>query len=127
MSVYDKISRRDSEIMVKANAELTSLGLPVLKYLEPAQVVHAINNWLDYHWNEPLLVLDSLLSDLECKALKGTIPECSIDTKELLSKPDLAWQDRVNAAAHPIPQWLVSYGPMAYITAHILDPTTVGS
>jgi site-specific DNA-cytosine methylase len=127
MSVYDKISRRDSEFMIKANAELTSLGLPAWEYLEPAPVVHAINNWLDYHWNEPLPMLDSLLSDLECEALKVTMPKCSIDTEELLSKPDLAWQDRVNAAAHPIPHWLGSYGPLAYSTAHIPDPTTVGS
>ena len=71
-------------------------------------------------------MLDSLLSDLECEARKVTMPKCSIDTEELLSKPDLAWQDRVNAAAHPIPHWLGSYGPLAYSTAHIPDPTTVG-
>ena len=46
---------------------------------------------------------------------------------ELLQVPDLRWQDRVNAASHPIPHWLGSYGPMAYMTDYITDPTMVGS
>ena len=55
------------------------------------------------------------------------MPLLSISLEQLSEKSDLRWQDRVRAAASPIRHWLGSFGPMAYSTDHMIDPTVAGA
>ena len=38
---------------------------------------------------------------------------------DILSPPDLRWQDRITAAAQEIPHYMGSFGPLAYDTSHV--------
>ena len=127
MSVYDKISRQDWAFMERANAELAAAGDTTWTYVEPTRVVHQINEWLARSWDSDLPLLAELVHAIKLRSSEVEMPVLSINLEQLREKPDLKWQDRVRAAASPIPHWLGSFGPMAYSTDHMISPTVTGA
>ena len=115
--------------MERANKELEEAGETQWTYLEPSQVVHQINDWLARSWDSDLPLLTDLVEAIKLRSQVVEMPVVAITLEQLTEKPDLRWQDRVRAAASPIPHWLGSFGPMApaYSTDHICHPTVTGA
>ena len=47
------------------------------------------------------------------------LPAVTLLPDDILSPPDLRWQDRITAAAQEIPHYMGSFGPLAYDTSHV--------
>ena len=114
MRFVDRTSRGDFEYAERINAKLELVGMQPWVYQKPVADAHAISHWLEENWGQDLPMLNILLGQLDQKAAKHTMQECSLNPTLIVSKPDLRWQDRVAATAEPMQCNMGTFGPNAY-------------
>jgi hypothetical protein len=119
MSFHDQVSRRVKGYVDRVNAVLEAAGMAPWVWREPSRAVLAIQAWLPMALEQQLPMLKELLADLEATSRDPKMPNHGLDP-EMIAKPaDLAWQDRVNAAAKDMPCEWGSFGPNSYNTQHL--------
>ena len=64
-------------------------------------------------------LLEELITSLGGISARENVPEVTLDPTEILGTVECAWQNRILAAAQPIPHYMGSFGPAAYNVSHL--------
>ena len=118
MSWMDKSSRMDEKFLVRMNQDLVDLELVPWQFDKPAETVVAANEWLPHALYQKLPCLEELLSAVDGMRAQQASISVKLSHEESLQPIDDAWQDRVQAAAQPIPCYMGSFGPMTQWVHH---------
>ena len=119
MGIYDKSSRLDFKFIKRMNTRLAALGMPQWERVPVSEDVKRLSQWLEESWQSEFPMLQDLLTKLGNVAAIPGMPPVSLDPAQLQQPIDDSWQNRVVAAAMPIPDELGSFGPMAYSVDHV--------
>ena len=119
MSWVVRTSRLDKKYTDHMNNELAQLGLPTRVEVTPYErTAQAPNQWLPVAFKEKMPLLEELITSLGGISTRENVPEVTLDPTKILSTVEHAWQDRILAAAQPIPHYTGSFGPTAYSVSH---------
>ena len=89
MSWFDKTSRLDTKFCNKMNTELLQLGLTQWQQDEPTAEAVAISDWLPNALDSILPMLAPLIHSLDNVEPLSHLPEVTLTSDDILSKPDL--------------------------------------
>ena len=104
MSWFDRTSRLDKRYTDRTNNELAQIGLPTWVEVPPCErTAQALNQWLPVAFKEKMPLLEELITSLGGINARENVPEVTLDPTEILSTRECAWQNRILAAAQPIP------------------------
>ena len=128
MSWFDRTSRLDKKFTDRMNNELAELGLPTWVEVPPcSQTAQALNQWLPIAFKEKMPLLEELIVSLGGIKARKEVPKVTLNPTDILNPGDCQWQDRILAAAQPIPHYMGSFGPAAYNLNHLKSAgTTMG-
>lgn len=126
MSFFDKSSRLDTKFVNRMNADLLSMGLKPWELIECRHITDSLTEWLSTSWEQQFPLFDELLGKLESLSVTAKVAPVSLSVSSLQEERDARWQDRVQAAAHHIPHYMGSFGPMAYSTDHLSHVCSLG-
>ena len=120
MSWFDRTSRLDKKYTDRMNSELAQLGLPTWVEVPPCrQTAQALNEWLPVAFKEKMPLLEELITSLGGINARKDVPKVTLDPTEILGTVECAWQNRIVAAAQPIPHYMGSFGPAVYNVSHL--------
>ena len=97
MSWFDKTSRMEAGFCKKMNADLLKLGLTQWEEEQPNADAQVISEWLPQALESIFPMLGTLLQGLKNIEALSLLPAVTLLPDDILSPPDLRWQDKITA------------------------------
>ena len=126
MSWFDQGSRRKWAFLKAMNKALKEAHMHQWEQDEPCKGVNMLAQWLPQAWETDLPFMSDLAEQLVSKAADNLQVTNTMTASDVLEAPDNSWQRRIAAAAEPMECWMGSFGPNAYNTSHVTDPSETG-